>query len=299
MIGERIVLGPEMVMKTFIFATCAALFAGGVVYFGTDAVENGGSARVETGSVNESTSDSKEIISRYIGASEKVVADTDQDEAVNPYEIEDEGNLPHPPKENASEASKLTDDVDVTIETDPVDQDIEIPQNSMGEVTEKLNLNDDALDKTVSAESAETQSIGSQTAEKEDIREVATPQKPKPAQTAQEKGELDDDPAQLRVNAVFEQAENISQPDLRDRAYLDLADYATGKGLFKDAEKAALKIQQVELRDTARSRIAMGLARYGKSDEAFSLIEDVEIDELRDVMRLQVIEALLGTDGRR
>ncbi len=86
---------------------------------------------------------------------------------------------------------------------------------------------------------------------------------------------------------------------MKDRAYLDLSDYATNKGLFDDAQRAALKINQPELRDTARSRIAMGMARYGMSDEAFSLIEQVEIQELRDVMRLQVIEALLGTDMRR
>jgi len=102
-----------------------------------------------------------------------------------------------------------------------------------------------------------------------------------------------------RIRVVFKEAENIEQPDLKDRAYLDLADYATSKGLFEEAERAALKIGQVELRDTARSRIAMGLARYGYSDEAFALIEQVEVEELRDVMRLQVIEALLGTDGRR
>jgi len=107
------------------------------------------------------------------------------------------------------------------------------------------------------------------------------------------------DPAQKRIETVFRQAENITQPDLRDRAYLDLAEYATVKGLFDEAKTAAQKIEQVELRDTARSRIAMGLARLGKSDEAFALIEEVEVTELRDVMRLQVIEALLGTDARR
>ncbi len=119
---------------------------------------------------------------------------------------------------------------------------------------------------------------------------------PKPATTKKLK---EIDPAQMRINVVFKQAERISQPDLRDRAYLDLADYATNKGMFDQAKKAALRIKQVELRDTARSRIAMGMARYGMADEAFALIGKVEVKELRDVMRLQVIEALLGTDIRR
>ena len=108
-----------------------------------------------------------------------------------------------------------------------------------------------------------------------------------------------EDPAQMRIDVVFKQAEKIAQPDLRDRAYLDLADYATSKGMFDQAKKAALRIKQVELRDTARSRIAMGMARYGLADEAFALIAKVEVKELKDVMRLQVIEALLGTDTRR
>lgn len=107
------------------------------------------------------------------------------------------------------------------------------------------------------------------------------------------------DPSQQRVQAAFDQAQNIDQIELRDRAYLSLADYATQKGLFKDAVQAAETIDQVELRDTARSRIAMGMARNGLSDDAFALIDEVEVDELRDVMRLQVIESLLGTDVRR
>lgn len=107
------------------------------------------------------------------------------------------------------------------------------------------------------------------------------------------------DPAQQRIDVVFKQARLIKQVDLRDRAYLDLADYATNKGLFDQAQKAVLRINQPELRDTARSRIAMGMARYGMADEAFDLIGKVEVKELQDVMRLQVIEALLGATNQR
>ena len=118
-------------------------------------------------------------------------------------------------------------------------------------------------------------------------------------QSVQMKKLTSTDPAQMRIDVVFKEAKQIKQADLRDRAYLDLADYATNKGLFNQAEKAALKINQPELRDTARSRIAMGMARYGMADEAFALINKVEVKELQDVMRLQVIEALLGTDQIR
>ena len=129
--------------------------------------------------------------------------------------------------------------------------------------------------------------------------ETETKTKPKPKVQPYKASKTEVDPAQKRIDVVFRQAERIAQPELRDRAYLDLTDYATSKGLFDQAQKAALRIKQVELRDTARSRIAMGMARYGMANEAFALIEKVEVKELKDVMRLQVIEALLGTDTRR
>ena len=103
----------------------------------------------------------------------------------------------------------------------------------------------------------------------------------------------------LRIEAAFEQAERITNPTMRDQAYLGLSDFATSKGLFDEALKAALKIEKVDWRDTARSRIAMQMARVGQADDAFELIDQVEVKELRDVMRLQVIEALLGTEPRR
>jgi hypothetical protein len=52
-------------------------------------------------------------------------------------------------------------------------------------------------------------------------------------------------------------------------------------------------LDQPELRDTARSKMAVKYARLGQRDDAFALIEEVEIDALRDFMRLQVIEALV------
>lgn len=102
--------------------------------------------------------------------------------------------------------------------------------------------------------------------------------------------------ASLRILAVMEQAELIKQPDLRDRAYLDVVDFAVINGLFTPANKAMALINQVELRDTARSRMAMALARSGDSDGAFKLIDGVEVNELRDIMRLQVIEALIALE---
>ena len=73
-----------------------------------------------------------------------------------------------------------------------------------------------------------------------------------------------------------------------------MTEYALSEGLFNPASAAMEKIRQVELRDTARAQIAIELATRGDSASAFSLIDEVEVDELRDIMRLQVIEALIA-----
>ena len=92
---------------------------------------------------------------------------------------------------------------------------------------------------------------------------------------------------------IMEQAEKISMPELRDRAYLDLVSYALDNGDKATAKMALSKIEQVELRDTARNRMAVAFAKAGQAKKAFAILEDLEVDALRDVMRLQVIEALI------
>ena len=92
---------------------------------------------------------------------------------------------------------------------------------------------------------------------------------------------------------IMEQAEKISMPELRDRAYLDLVSYALDNGDKATAKMALSKIEQVELRDTARNRMAVAFAKAGHAKKAFAILEDLEVDALRDVMRLQVIEALI------
>ncbi len=95
------------------------------------------------------------------------------------------------------------------------------------------------------------------------------------------------------VKTVMEQAEKIEMPELRDRAYLDLVSYALDHGDYGVANTALEKINQVELRDTARNRIAIAYAKDGQADAAFAIMDDLEVEALRDVMRLQVIEAMI------
>lgn len=92
---------------------------------------------------------------------------------------------------------------------------------------------------------------------------------------------------------ILEQAEKISMPELRDRAYLDLVSYALEHEDKAAAKLALSKIEQVELRDTARNRMAVAFAKAGKAKKAFAILDELEVDALRDVMRLQVIEALI------
>jgi len=89
------------------------------------------------------------------------------------------------------------------------------------------------------------------------------------------------------------QAEKINTVEIKDQAYLDVVSFSVSQRQYKFADGAMLKISQTELRDTARSQIAIALAMDNRAVEAFDVIDTVEIDALRDVMRLQVIEALI------
>ena len=89
------------------------------------------------------------------------------------------------------------------------------------------------------------------------------------------------------------QAEKINTVEIKDQAYLDVVSFSVSQRQYRFADAAMLKISQTELRDTARSQIVIALAMDGRAVEAFDIIDTVEIDALRDVMRLQVIEALI------
>ncbi len=93
---------------------------------------------------------------------------------------------------------------------------------------------------------------------------------------------------------LMEQADKISTIEIRDQAYLDIVSASVANKRYSFADAALQKIIQPELRDTARSRIAIALAVDGRADDAFELIDAVEVDALRDVMRLQVLEALIA-----
>ncbi|WP_371397762.1 hypothetical protein [Fretibacter rubidus] len=100
-----------------------------------------------------------------------------------------------------------------------------------------------------------------------------------------------------RVLAVaFEEAGRISKPELRDQAYFGILEYALRQDNFVEAEKALAEISQVDMNYTAKSRIAVAFAQKGLSGMAFKTINTVDEPELRDFMRLQVIEAMIAPE---
>jgi len=99
------------------------------------------------------------------------------------------------------------------------------------------------------------------------------------------------------IDIIMREAEEIESTDLRDRAYLNVVDYALMHGYFGKAKAALAKISQPELRETARSRIAVNYAGTGNPEAAFDLVDSVEMTDFKDAMRIQIIEALIAAES--
>ncbi len=96
------------------------------------------------------------------------------------------------------------------------------------------------------------------------------------------------------LSTVMSEAAEINKSELRDQAYFEITEYALSEGRFDSARLAHDMIEQDELSYTAKSRIAVAYAQSGKPTKAFKVISEVNEPELRDFMRLQVIEALVA-----
>lgn len=96
------------------------------------------------------------------------------------------------------------------------------------------------------------------------------------------------------ITTVMKQAASISKPELRDQAYFEIVDYALMQNDFTAAEEALSNIVQEDINYTAKSRIAVAFAQRGMAGMAFATIDSVDDAELRDFMRLQVIQALVS-----
>jgi len=77
-----------------------------------------------------------------------------------------------------------------------------------------------------------------------------------------------------------------------DRTILLEAKAAANAGLYLDSADLIADIKSPLMRDTARSNLALALARDGEKDFAMAVVEDVETDALAEIMLAQINQAL-------
>ena len=98
---------------------------------------------------------------------------------------------------------------------------------------------------------------------------------------------------------VLEEARKLQVIDMRNIALFEIIDYAIDKRDFGQAADILQELSDPELRDTARAKIGVGLAKTGDSDAAFAVLDEMEIAELTASMRLEIITALMATKAER
>ena len=103
----------------------------------------------------------------------------------------------------------------------------------------------------------------------------------------------------IDYDTVLNEAKKLLVVDMRNQAVLEIIDYAVDNKDMAEAADLLEELSTPELRDTARARIGAGLARAGKVEAAFAVIEELEIDELAAPIRLEIITALMATSQER
>ena len=98
---------------------------------------------------------------------------------------------------------------------------------------------------------------------------------------------------------ILVEAKKLLVTDMRNQAFLEIIDHAVDQGDVAQAADIVEELSTPELRDTARARIGTGLARRGKRDAAFAVLDEIEIDELSAPIRLEIITALMATKQER
>lgn len=96
---------------------------------------------------------------------------------------------------------------------------------------------------------------------------------------------------------LLAEAEKLEITDVRDGAYLNIVDFALMRGDYDRARDVLGNLSTEELRDTARQNMGIALARAGRMEEAFAVVDALEVDELSDPIRLAIIQA--ATENRR
>ncbi len=103
----------------------------------------------------------------------------------------------------------------------------------------------------------------------------------------------------IDYDAVLAEAKKLLVVDMKNQAVLEIVDFAVDNRDMTEAADLVQELSTPELRDTARARIGAGLARCGKAEAAFAVIDELEIDELAAPIRLEIITALMATRQER
>ena len=98
---------------------------------------------------------------------------------------------------------------------------------------------------------------------------------------------------------ILAEAKKLLVTDMRNQAFLEIIDHAVDNLDMTQAADIVEELSTPELRDTARARIGTGLARCGKTEAAFAVLDEIEIDELAAPIRLEIITALMATKQER
>lgn len=91
---------------------------------------------------------------------------------------------------------------------------------------------------------------------------------------------------------LLEQAALVGIADARDDAYFNILTFSLTEGRYEVADSLVEKLSSPELRDTARQRIGISHAQAGRMDQAFAVLDDIEIKELSDPIRLEIIRSV-------
>lgn len=93
-------------------------------------------------------------------------------------------------------------------------------------------------------------------------------------------------------DTLVEQAALVEIVDARDDAYLNILNFSLTEGRYDVADGLVADLSSPELRDTARQRIGISHAQAGRMDKAFAVLDDIEIKELADPIRLEIIRSV-------
>ena len=95
---------------------------------------------------------------------------------------------------------------------------------------------------------------------------------------------------------LLSEAKKLEIDDMRDDAYINIIDFANANGDHARSEGLVEMLSTPDLRDIARQRIGVAHAKAGHLEKAFALVDELEVTELADPIRLELIRAAAHTD---